>query len=86
MKKNELLGQEKLVITESYIPKDPPKFTDEELKQFREIMKDVRTDGENLRFDEKRQMFFYPPKQNESPQSSSDAESVEEYNGGCLLF
>ena len=51
--------EEPFFITKSYRPKEPPTFTEEEKKKFREGMKDVRTDEHNLRFDENRKMYFY---------------------------
>jgi hypothetical protein len=75
--------EEPFFITKSYRPKRPPTFTEDEKRQFREGMKDVRTDGHNLRFDERRQMYFYLPK--DHPEYKEHPEE-EESNSWCTIL
>lgn len=72
-------------ITKSYRPKEPPTFTEEELEQFREGMKNIRTDGENLLFDERRQMWYWPVKL-DNDLTSTETEQARENESGCTLF
>lgn len=83
---NDNLNEKKpFFITKSYRPKEPPTFTEEELNHFSEGMKNIRTDGANLLFDEKRQMWYWPkPDNNNLP--STENELSEEEQSGCTLF
>ncbi|WP_298627409.1 hypothetical protein [uncultured Legionella sp.] len=71
-------------LTKSYRPTKPPTFTEEEKERFAENAKNIRTDGHNLRFDERRQMYFYLPK--DHPEYKEHPEDVEENNNWCTLL
>ena len=79
---------EELCITKSYRPTSPPTFTEEERQKFREGMKDIRTDGNNLRFDERRQMYYYLPEDHPEYKEHPDLEDMEESNNyrSCTLI
>ena len=70
------------VLTKSYRP-DPNKpyiFTEDEEKRMAENVKHIRTDGHNLRFDEKSQMYFYLPKDHPEYKEHPEPEYGEESN------
>lgn len=80
-KKKNLTDQEKpFFITRSYRPTKPPTLTEEEKEKFAENVKNSRTDGHNLRFDERRKLYFYLPKDH------PDYKDIDESNNGCTIL
>lgn len=61
-------------ITKSYRPKEPPTFTDEQKNKFDENARHIRTDVQNLRFDERRQMYFFADAESKLSQGDSTTE------------
>ncbi|WP_298624460.1 hypothetical protein [uncultured Legionella sp.] len=63
---------------QSYHPTKPPTFTKEQIEYFAECEKNIRRDDHNIRFDKRRQMYFFLPK--EHPEYKEHPEDVEENN------
>ena len=68
-------------LTKFYRPTKPTTLTEEQRQRFREGMHDIQ---HNLRFDEKRQMTFFLPK--DHPEYKELPEGVEERNNWCNIL
>lgn len=74
--------------SEQYRPAKPPVFTKEQIKKFAEGESDIRTDGHNLRSDERGRFFYLPkdhPEYKEHPEPKY-AEKSNNYSRNCLTF
>ena len=80
--------------TMSYHPAKPPSFTKEDIARFAELDKDIPKDGHNIRFDKKRKMYFYLPKDHpeykEHPDPDYDPgrekESISDNSINCTII
>lgn len=79
-----------VVITRSFRPQRSPTFTKEELVNFAEGMKDVRTDEHNMRFDKERRVYYYLPKDHpeykESPNHEHEKKNKSHHGITCTML